>query len=114
LRALSSTGFDPSLEGASFFTATLFRASSFTGSFASVLTIGASRGALSLVATATTLELRHNIADYNADGGVDGADLEWFLVEWEAGEMTTDVNGDGGVDGLDIESFLTLWTQGGR
>ena len=114
LRALSSSGFDPSLEGAYFFTATLFRASSFTGAFSSVLTLPASRGALSLVATATTLELRHNIADYNADGGVDGADLEFFLVEWEAGEMTTDVNGDGGVDGLDIESFLTLWTQGGR
>ena len=114
LRALSSSGFDPSLEGAYFFTATLFRASSFTGAFSSVLTLPASRGALSLVATATTLELRHNIADYNADGGVDGADLELFLVEWERGEMTTDVNGDGGVDGLDIESFLTLWTQGGR
>jgi hypothetical protein len=114
LRAVSSTGFDPSLEGAYFFTGTLFRGASFAGSFASVTTLAASRGALSLVATGRTLELRHNIADYNADGGVDGADLELFLIEWEAGEMTTDVNGDGGVDGLDIESFLTLWTQGGR
>jgi hypothetical protein len=102
------------LEGSYFFTGTLFRGASFAGSFASVTTLAASRGALSLVATGRTLELRHNIADYNADGGVDGADLELFLIEWEAGEMTTDVNGDGGVDGLDIESFLTLWTQGGR
>jgi hypothetical protein len=114
LRALSSTGFDPSLSGSLLFTAAILRGSSFTGAFASVVTLSAARGALSLVATARTLELQHNIADYNADGGVDGADLELYLIEWEAGELTTDANGDGGVDGADIESFITLWMQGGR
>ena len=112
--ALSSTGFDPSLSGSLLFTAAILRGSSFTGAFASVVTLSAARGALSLVATARTLELQHNIADYNADGGVDGADLELYLIEWEAGELTTDANGDGGVDGADIESFITLWMQGGR
>ncbi len=114
LRALSSTGFDPSLQGASLFTAAILRGSSLAGDFASVSIVSSVRGAIALVNTGVALELRHNIADYNADGGVDGADLELFLVEWERGEMTTDVNGDGGVDGLDIESFLTLWMQGGR
>jgi hypothetical protein len=113
-RALSSTGFDPSLQGASLFTAAILRGSSLAGDFASVSIVSSVRGAIALVNTGVALELRHNIADYNADGGVDGADLELFLVEWERGEMTTDVNGDGGVDGLDIESFLTLWMQGGR
>ena len=114
MHADSSTGFDPSKQGASLFTAVLFRGSSFTGSFTTVTQITAASGAMSMVNTGTSLELWHNIADYNADGGVDGSDLESYLLDWEAGELSTDVNGDGGVDGGDIEAFITLWALGGR
>ena len=52
-------------------------------------------------------------ADYNADGGVDGADVEAFYTDWEAGNSQADVNGDGGVDGGDVETFFTAWEAGG-
>jgi hypothetical protein len=52
-------------------------------------------------------------ADYNGDGGVDGADVEAFFGDWQSGESRADVNLDGGVDGADIETFFTLWTAGG-
>ena len=52
-------------------------------------------------------------ADYNGDGGVDGADVEAFFGDWQAGESRADVNLDGGVDGADIETFFTFWTAGG-
>ena len=52
-------------------------------------------------------------ADFNEDGGVDGADVEAFYIVWESGEGCGDVNEDGGVDGGDIEYFFVLWEQGG-
>lgn len=52
-------------------------------------------------------------ADFNEDGGVDGADVEAFYVTWETGEQCGDVNGDGGVDGGDLETFFILWEGGG-
>lgn len=52
------------------------------------------------------------IPDYNSDGGVDGADVESFFLDWQAGEPAADVNSDGGVDGRDVETFLLLWSQG--
>ena len=52
-------------------------------------------------------------ADYNADGGVDGADIEAFFTDWEAGNAASDVNFDGGVDGGDIEAFFIAWEAGG-
>jgi hypothetical protein len=52
-------------------------------------------------------------ADFNQDGGIDGADYEPFFVAWEAGLPAADVNADGGVDGSDIETFLTAWEAGG-
>ncbi|MEY3230014.1 MAG: hypothetical protein RL689_101 [Planctomycetota bacterium] len=52
------------------------------------------------------------IADFNQDGGVDGADVEAFFLAWQAAEPTTDINEDGGVDGGDIEPFFVLWSQG--
>lgn len=52
-------------------------------------------------------------ADYNQDGGVDGADVEAFFVDWQDGLTPADVNRDGGVDGADIESFFRLWSTGG-
>ncbi|MBX3410919.1 MAG: hypothetical protein KF859_13670 [Phycisphaeraceae bacterium] len=52
-------------------------------------------------------------ADYNNDGGVDGADVEAFFADWEQGLPAADVNFDGGVDGADIEVFLCWWEAGG-
>ena len=51
-------------------------------------------------------------ADFNADGGVDGADVEAFFLAWESALDSADVNLDGGVDGGDIESFFTHWEAG--
>ena len=52
-------------------------------------------------------------ADFNADGGIDGSDIEAFFAVWESGEPAADVNGDGGVDGGDLEWFLVRWEAGG-
>ena len=52
-------------------------------------------------------------ADYNQDGGVDGADVESFFVDWQDGLFDADVNEDGGVDGADVEAFFRLWAAGG-
>ena len=52
-------------------------------------------------------------ADYNQDGGVDGADVEAFFVDWQDGLLPADVNQDGGVDGADVQTFFTLWATGG-
>ena len=51
-------------------------------------------------------------ADFNQDGGVDGADIESFFVEWQAGGTCGDVNVDGGVDGGDVETFIRVWQAG--
>jgi hypothetical protein len=53
------------------------------------------------------------VADFNADGGVDGSDLESFYTVWMSGEPEGDVNLDGGTDGADVEYFITFWMQGG-
>jgi hypothetical protein len=52
-------------------------------------------------------------ADFNQDGGVDGADVDAFFAEWEAGNSTADTNQDGGVDGSDIDFFFAAWEAGG-
>ena len=52
-------------------------------------------------------------ADFNQDGGIDGADVNAFFEAWEAGESTADVNCDGGVDGSDIDVFFPAWEAGG-
>ncbi|MBS0198311.1 MAG: hypothetical protein JSR77_16280 [Planctomycetes bacterium] len=51
-------------------------------------------------------------ADYNQDGGIDGADVESFFTDWEAGDNNADVNADGGVDGGDVETFFAAWEAG--
>lgn len=51
-------------------------------------------------------------ADFNGDGGIDGADVQAFFISWEAGESCADVNLDGGIDGLDVEFFFELWEAG--
>ena len=52
-------------------------------------------------------------ADFNQDGGVDGADVQEFFASWESGSTTADVNQDGGVDGADVERFFAAWENGG-
>jgi hypothetical protein len=52
-------------------------------------------------------------ADFNDDGGVDGADVESFYITFATGEPAADVNIDGGVDGADIETFFMAWMAGG-
>ncbi|MBL8999840.1 MAG: hypothetical protein JNK25_01735 [Phycisphaerae bacterium] len=52
-------------------------------------------------------------ADFNQDGGVDGADVEAFYTIWETGAGCGDVNQDGGVDGGDVEAFFGQWEAGG-
>jgi hypothetical protein len=55
---------------------------------------------------------RECLSDYNGDGGIDGADFEAFLIDWEAGESAADINQDGGVDGADVEIFFLAWSEG--
>lgn len=51
-------------------------------------------------------------ADFNQDGGVDGADVEAFFINWSSGSPTADVNQSGGVDGTDVEIFFIAWSAG--
>ncbi|MBS0196804.1 MAG: hypothetical protein JSR77_08605 [Planctomycetes bacterium] len=67
---------------------------------------------------ATGTQLVFNLAcrlgcycDYNMDGGLDGADVEAFFLDWEAGERCADYNEDGGIDGADVEAYITLWER---
>jgi len=52
-------------------------------------------------------------ADFNADGGVDGADVDNFFDVWVTGNTAADVNQDGGVDGADVDLFFVQWSAGG-
>jgi hypothetical protein len=53
------------------------------------------------------------IADFNEDGGIDGADVSAFFAAWESGDSSADANRDGGVDGSDTEAFFAAWEAGG-
>ncbi len=52
-------------------------------------------------------------ADFNQDGGIDGADVDAFFSDWEAGRCDADVNADGGIDGADVDTFFAAWEAGG-
>ena len=52
------------------------------------------------------------IADHNRDGGVDGADVHAFFMEWDQSRTCADSNEDGGVDAMDIAAFFAEWQQG--
>ena len=52
-------------------------------------------------------------ADFNQDGGIDGADVDAFFDAWENGESGADVNEDGGIDGTDVSAFFDAWESGG-
>jgi hypothetical protein len=64
-------------------------------------------------ATLTVISLPVCMADFNIDGGIDGPDVEAFILAWTAGRCDADVNRDGGVDGADLESFFRAWAAGG-
>ncbi|MBS0198155.1 MAG: hypothetical protein JSR77_15480 [Planctomycetes bacterium] len=52
-------------------------------------------------------------ADFNEDGGIDGADASDFFAAWGSGNCDADVNADGGVDGQDVTVFFHAWEAGG-
>ena len=52
-------------------------------------------------------------ADYDQDGGVTGADLAAFFVDYEAGAACADVDDDGGVTGGDLGAFFAAYEAGG-
>ncbi|MEY3230025.1 MAG: hypothetical protein RL689_112 [Planctomycetota bacterium] len=60
----------------------------------------------------TTLLKPPCVADFNVDGGVDGADVAAFFEAWQGGDFLADVNDDGGVDGGDAGDFMIRWTAG--
>ena len=60
----------------------------------------------------TTLLKPPCVADFNVDGGIDGADVAAFFEAWQGGDFLADVNADGGVDGGDAGDFMLLWTTG--
>lgn len=68
---------------------------------------------LTTVATGVAIVPPPCSADFNQDGGVDGADVEAFFLTWMTGEPAGDVNQDGGTDGGDIETFIVQWQNGG-
>ncbi|MBS0197772.1 MAG: hypothetical protein JSR77_13540 [Planctomycetes bacterium] len=51
-------------------------------------------------------------ADFNQDGGIDGADVDAFFAAWEGGDASADVNQDGGIDGADVDAFFAAWEAG--
>jgi len=114
LDVVSSTAYDPAENQVAMFTAIFLRGSSVIGAFATTNVMTVSAGSYMGVNTGKTYELWLNLADFNGDGGVDGADLEPFYYAWSRGANFADVNGDGGTDGSDIEAFLTAWSIGGR
>jgi len=52
------------------------------------------------------------IADANCDGGIDGGDVEAFVLAWQGADPRADVNFDGGIDGSDAAAFFEAWESG--
>ncbi len=107
-------GFDPSNPVVEPFSPDLIQASTLSGDFADFIGLATTAGAVVYRIEGSTLRLHLNLADYNADGGIDGADIEAFFAAWENGYAFADFNGDGGIDGADIEAFFFWWERGGR
>ncbi len=69
-----------------------------------------------VASTAATLDVCACLAcpaDFNQDGGIDGADVSLFFDRWEVGNCDADVNADGGTDGADVDAFFAAWEAGG-
>ncbi|MBS0195944.1 MAG: hypothetical protein JSR77_04225 [Planctomycetes bacterium] len=69
--------------------------------------------ATSRAATLTVCACLACPADFNQDGGIDGADVSFFFDRWEVGNCDADVNADGGTDGADVDAFFAAWEAGG-
>lgn len=52
-------------------------------------------------------------ADYDGNGGIEGADLAAFIADFEAGVGCADVDANGGVDGADLAFFIGVFEAGG-
>lgn len=52
-------------------------------------------------------------ADFDSNGGVDGADLAAFFTDYESGAQCADVDQNGGIDGADLAAFFTFYEAGG-
>lgn len=52
-------------------------------------------------------------ADYDMNGGVDGADLGAFFTDYEQGLSCADVDFNGGIDGSDLAAFFAAYEAGG-
>ncbi|MEY3231159.1 MAG: hypothetical protein RL689_1248 [Planctomycetota bacterium] len=87
------------------------------GCFATDLTSAQNVGPLTtLIRDAAQRAIRAGpvcVADFNRDGGIDGADVAAFFFSWERAGDGADVNEDGGVDVGDIEAFFSVWEAGG-
>ncbi|MBS0197781.1 MAG: hypothetical protein JSR77_13585 [Planctomycetes bacterium] len=51
-------------------------------------------------------------ADFNHDGGVDGADVSDFFSAWERAEKSAEMECDGGIDAGDVAAFFVRWQNG--
>ncbi len=52
------------------------------------------------------------LADFDANGGIDGADLAAFFAAYESGSWLADVDFNGGVDGADLAGFFAAYEAG--
>lgn len=52
-------------------------------------------------------------ADFDGNGGIDGADLSAFFADYEAGAGCADVDENGGIDGSDLAAFFGAYEAGG-
>ncbi len=52
-------------------------------------------------------------ADFDGNGGIDGADLAAFFTAYEAGTTCGDVDNNGGIDGADLAYFFAVYEAGG-
>lgn len=52
-------------------------------------------------------------ADFDANGGIDGADLAAFFTSYEQGAACADVDANGGIDGADLAAFFLAYESGG-
>ncbi len=51
-------------------------------------------------------------ADFDHNGGLDGADLAAFMTVYEAGEESADIDENGGIDGADLAYFFVHYELG--
>lgn len=52
------------------------------------------------------------LADFDSNGGIDGADLAAFFAAYESGNTSADVDFNGGVDGADLAAFFAAYEGG--